>query len=689
VPELLLEIRCEEIPARMQKRGADDLKRLVCDGLKDAGLAFDEARAYVTPRRLILVVDGLPAQQPDVRDERKGPRTDAPDKAIQGFMRGAGLASIDEAEVRETDKGNVYFAVIERKGRPTAEVLADVLPSSLGGLSWPKSMRWGTGDQRWVRPLQGLVCVFGGAVVDFDFASVAAGTTTTGHRFLAPQPIAVTDFAGYAAKLRDAQVVIDADERRRMIADGAAKLAQEAGLVVKDDPGLLAEVTGLVEWPVLLMGTIDDAFMDVPPEVLTTAMRSHQKYFALEDGDGNLAPRFIVAANTEGSDGGGAIIAGNERVLRARLDDAKFFWDQDRKQTLESRVPDLAGRVFHAKLGSDLDKVDRMRRLAAALVEFVPGAEAEAVDRGVMLCKADLSTEMVGEFPELQGIMGRYYAFADGEEADVAAAIADHYSPAGPGDFCPTAPVSIVAALADKIDTLVGFWSIDEKPTGSKDPYALRRAALGVIRLIAENGLRLPLARVFAISADTHGASDRFDGDDLMAFFADRLKVHLREQGVRHDLISAVFSGGGEDDLVRLMARVEALSRFLDSDDGGNLLTAYKRAANIVRIEEKKDDTNHGDGVEVQALEQDEERTLFDSLDRAGGEISAALDGEDFAGAMKSLSRLRGPVDAFFDHVTVNADQVALRINRLRLLSRIREAMNQIADFSQIEGGER
>ena len=689
MPELLLEILGEEIPARMQKRGADDLKRLVGDGLKNAGLAFDEARAYVTPRRLVLVVDGLPAKQPDVRDERKGPRTDAPDKAIQGFMRGAGLASIDEAEVRETDKGNVYFAVIERQGRPTAEVLAEVLPSSLGGLSWPKSMRWGIGDQRWVRPLQGLVCVFDGAVVDFDFATVATGDTTTGHRFLAPQPIAVSDFADYAAKLHDARVVIDDAERRQMIADRAATLAREAGLVVKDDPGLLAEVTGLVEWPVLLMGTIDDAFMDVPPEVLTTAMRSHQKYFALEDGKGSLAPRFIVAANTEGSDGGAAIIAGNERVLRARLADAKFFWDQDRKQALESRVPDLAGRVFHAKLGSDLDKVERMRRLAAALVEFVPQAEPEAVDRGVMLCKADLSTEMVGEFPELQGIMGHYYALADGEAADVAAAIADHYSPAGPGDFCPTAPVSTAAALADKIDTLVGFWAIDEKPTGSKDPYALRRAALGVIRLITENGLRLPLAQAFAVSADTHDAVDRFDGDDLMAFFADRLKVHLREQGVRHDLISAVFSGGGEDDLVRLMARVDALSRFLDSDDGGNLLTAYKRAANIVRIEEKKDDTTYGDDVEIQVLEQDEEQTLFDSLDRADGEISAALDGEDFAGAMKSLSRLRGPVDKFFDHVTVNADQAPLRINRLRLLSRIREAMNQIADFSEIEGGER
>ena len=689
MPELLLEILCEEIPARMQKRAADDLKRLVCDGLKEAGLTFDEARAYVTPRRLVLVVDGLPAKQPDVRDERKGPRTDAPEGAIQGFMRGAGLASIDDAEVRETEKGSFYFAVIERQGRPPAEVLTDILSTALGGLSWPKSMRWGTGEHRWVRPLQGLLCLFDGAVVDFDFATVTAGDTTTGHRFLASRLMAVSDFSDYAAKLRDARVVIDDDERCQLIADRAGILARDAVLTVKDDPGLLAEVTGLVEWPVLLMGTIDDAFMDVPPEVLTTAMRTHQKYFALEDAAGKLAPRFIVVANTEGSDGGKAIVAGNERVLRARLADAKFFWDQDRKRSLESRVPDLAGRIFHAKLGSDLDKVDRMRKLVAAIAAHVPGADAAAAERAALLAKADLSTEMVAEFPELQGVMGRYYALADGEVADVADAIAEHYSPLGPNDSCPTAPLSAAVALADKIDTLVGFWSIDEKPTGSKDPFALRRAALGVIRLIVENGLRLPLDEVFAASAGAFGATDRFDGDDLMAFFADRLKVHLREQGLRHDLISAIFSLGGEDDLVRLMARVEALSRFLDSDDGGNLLTAYKRAANIVRIEEMKDGTGYGDDVDVESLDQDEERTLFASLDRSGGEISSALDGEDFAGVMKSLSQLRGPVDAFFDHVTVNSDQAVLRTNRLRLLSRIRGAMNQIADFSQIEGGER
>jgi glycyl-tRNA synthetase beta chain len=417
-------------------------------------------------------------------------------------------------------------------------------------------------------------------------------------------------------------------------------------------------------------------------------MRSHQKYFSLEDSDGNLAPRFIVVANTEGSDGGDAIIAGNERVLRARLADAKFFWDQDRKRALDSRVPDLAGRIFHAKLGTDLEKIERMARLAAVIADHVPGAEKAAVERAVKLCKADLPSGMVGEFPELQGIIGRYYALADGEAPDVAAAIADHYSPVGPGDACPTAPVSIVTALADKIDTLVGFWSIDEKPTGSKDPFALRRAALGAIRLVVENSLRMPLNEIFTAAADGY-PKDAFDSDDMMDFFADRLKVHLREHGTRHDLISAVFALGGEDDLVRLMARVDALTGFLGTEDGANLLTAYKRAANIVRIEEKKDGAGYGDDVDEEVLNQDEERTLFESLGRSGDKIAMALGDEDFGGAMSSLSRLRAPVDAFFDQVTVNCDEAALRANRLRLLSRIRVSMNQVADFSQIEGGER
>ena len=690
MPELLLEVLSEEIPARMQARAAQDLKRLVCDGLKKAGLAFDTAEAFVTPRRLALVVDGLPDKQPDVTEERKGPRVDAPEKAVQGFLGSVGL-TMDQVEKRETEKGNFYFAVIERKGAATADVLPELFNDVFSGFSWPKSMRWGANAQRWVRPLQGILCVFGGEVVGISFGDQHASNMTLGHRFLAPAPFKVNDFADYKAKLAEAKVVLDPAERRATILAEAEKLARTAKLTLKPDAGLLDENAGLVEWPVVLMGRIDAAFMDLPAEVLTTSMRHHQKYFALLDEDGNLAPRFIFVANTETRDKGKAIVAGNERVLRARLADAQFFWDQDRKRTLESRVPDLAGRIFHARLGSMAGKAERIAGLARGLAGYA-GTEPALAGRAARLCKADLSTAMVGEFPELQGTMGRYYALNDGEKADVADAIAGHYAPVGPNDACPTAPVSVAVALADKIDSLVGFFAIDERPTGSKDPFALRRSALGVIRLIIENGLRLPLAEIFReanrLYADS-GLPGHLEPQELLDFFADRLKVHLKEKGVRHDLISAVFAVDGEDDLVRLLARVEALGAFLKSDDGENLLVAYKRAANIVRIEEKRDGKTYANEFKPDLLVADEERNLAAYLDDATSGAREALAQEDFTGAMASIARLRRPVDDFFDHVTVNCEEAKLRENRLRLLSRIDATLDHVADFSRIEGGER
>ncbi len=680
--ELLLELFSEEIPARMQARAVADLKRLITDRLSKAGLKYSDAQAYVTPRRLVLVVDGLPAAQPDVREERKGPRVGAPDKAVQGFLGSVGL-TLDQLETRETPKGDFHFAVIEKRGRPSAEVLAELLPDAIAALPWPKSMRWGAYPGRWVRPLHRILALFDGAIVNFAYAHLNAGDLTSGHRFMAPEMFVVTGFADYKAKLHDAKVMLDAADRRALIKAEAERLAAAEGLSLKPDEALLDEVAGLVEWPVPLVGAIDQAFMEVPAEVLTTAMRSHQKYFSVETADGKLAPRFVLVANLEAPDGGTAIARGNERVLTARLADAKFFWDQDRKATLASRAPALAEIVFHAKLGTLDQKMDRVQALAVAIADQVPGADKDRVRSAARLAKADLSTGMVGEFPELQGIMGRYYATHDGEHAEVAAAIAEHYSPLGPNDACPTAPVSVAVALADKIDTLVGFWAIDEKPTGSKDPFALRRAALGVIRLIIENGLRLNLLQVFG-RADAHATQER--AADLLGFFADRLKVHLREQGVRHDLVSAVFALGGEDDLVRLLARVEALAAFLDTEDGANLLTAYKRAANILRIEEKKDGRAYDGQADPARFDQDEEKRLAEQLAIAGNTAEAAIEAEDFAAAMAAMASLRDPVDGFFDHVTVNAEDADLRENRLRLLSRIRGVLDRVADFSEIEG---
>jgi glycyl-tRNA synthetase beta chain len=753
MPELLIELFSEEIPARMQARAGEDLKRIVTDKLKEAGLAVTEANAYATPRRLTLVVDGIPLAQPDIPDEKRGPRVGAPDQAVQGFLKSAGLTSLDQCEKRDTGKGEFWFAVTRKRGRPTAHVLVDVLHSAIGALAWPKSMRWASYDLRWVRPLHNILVILDGSTVEFGldrigsdvyfdpdeqtfedsytpdyvekFGTLIANNQTVGHRFLDPRKITVSGFTDYKVKLRESFVIVDPAERRTAIRTQADKLAATEGLTVKPDEALLEEVTGLVEWPVVLMGRIEQQFMEIPPEVLTTSMRVNQKYFSLIENSGRLAPRFLVVANTETKDKGSAIVAGNERVLRARLADAKFFWDQDRKLRLEARVPALNDIIFHARLGSVADKVARVQKLATELAPRIRGADAEQVGRAALLAKADLTTGMVGEFPELQGVMGRYYAMQDGEKQAVADAIAEHYAPLGPTDRCPTAPVSVAVALADKMYSLVGFFAIGEKPTGSKDPFALRRAALGAIRLIIENRLRIGLQHMFlaahrlfespqiagavegAIQYDT-AEVERYGGKDfpvrtgmapltalrdphlvsqeLLDFFADRLKVALREKGLRHDLISAVFALGGEDDLVRLLTRVDALRTFLESEDGANLLVAYRRASNIVRIEEKKDGKTYNSGVDAALLRQGEEKALHSALTTSGQAGGRALDSEDFGGAMAALAQLRRPVDAFFDNVTVNCEEADLRANRLRLLSEIRSTLNRVADFSQIEG---
>lgn len=737
--ELLVEILSEEIPARMQARAAEDLKRLAAEKLKGVGLTFDQLATYVTPRRLVLVVDGLPERQPDVSEERKGPKEGSPEQAIQGFLRGAGLESLDQAELRETPKGRFYFAVRRVEGRATRTVLPEVVNDILRSLGWPKSMRWGEGEFRWVRPLQNLAVLFDGAALDgrLDLGQgvgLAFSETSVGHRFLAPEPFSVTGFEDYRTKLKERFVILDADERRKSIVEQCSALAHAAGLAARPDSGLIDEVTGLVEWPCVLMGRIAPELMDLPPEVLITSMRSHQRYFSLMKPSGELADRFLLVANMEAPSGSHlaeTIVAGNERVLRARLADAAFFWGQDRKQPLEARVPALKQMVFHAKLGSLEDKVLRVTVLARGLARLV-GADPDAADRAALLAKADLTTGMVGEFPELQGVMGRYYAQHDGESAEVARAIAEHYGPLGPNDGCPSAPVSVSVALADKLDTLAGFWAIGETPTGSKDPYALRRAALGVIRLVVENGLRLPLARVLAeavaqvmnemklrqqlepiealdhLLKEGHGSGRlieveaellreldvsevdeervRFVVNALLAFFADRLKVALREKGVRHDLVSAIFNLGGEDDFVRLLARVDALAAFLQSEDGANLLTAFRRAANIVRIESKKDGRAYSGPADPEALVAEEEVELHDGLGAAEQQAIAALEREDFTAAMAALAKLRPAVDAFFDHVTVNAEDATLRANRLALLAQIGATLGRVADFSAIEG---
>ena len=686
MPDLLLEFFSEEIPARMQAKAAEDLKKMVTDRLVDAGLVYEGARAFATPRRLALTIQGLPNRQPDLKEEKKGPRVGSPEKAIEGFLKSAGLASISEATIqKDPKKGDFYLALIEKPGRPAIEVLSEMLPVVIRTFPWPKSMRWGSGKLTWVRPLHSIVATFGPEteepdVVPFQVEGIAAGRMTRGHRFLAPDAIEVRHFDDYVDKLARAKVVLDPERRKAQILADAKNLAFAQGYELVEDKALLDEVAGLVEWPVVLMGSFDREFLSIPSEVIRTTIRNNQKCFVLRDPQtAALVDKFILVANIEAPDGGKAIVAGNERVIRARLSDAKFFYETDLKTRLEERLPKFEHIVFHEKLGTQAQRIARIERLAVELAPVV-GAEVEKVRRAARLAKADLLTDVVGEFPELQGLMGRYYAEAQGEDEAVAHASEDHYKPKGPDDLVPADPVSIAVALADKFEILMSFWSIDEKPTGSKDPYGLRRAALGAIRILLDDAIRLPLLATFGRSLAAGPSSD------LLAFFADRLKVQLREQGARHDLVDAVFSLAGQDDLVAIVRRVEALGKFLDSEDGKNLLAGSKRAANILRIEEKRDGTTFTGAPDPQLYAQAEERGLAEAIDVAKSDASAAVAREDFAAAMRAMAKLRPHVDAFFDKVTVNTDDKAVRANRLRLLNEIRAATLAVADFSRIEG---
>ena len=752
MPNLLIELFSEEIPARMQARAAEDLKKRMTDGLVEAGLTYAGAAAFSTPRRLALAVDGLLAESPTTREERKGPRVDAPEKAIEGFLRGAGVAR-DQLEIRDEKKGQVYFATITRPGRPAAAIVAEVLEAVIRDFPWPKSMRWGSGSLRWVRPLHSILCILtddaGEAhVVPMDVDGIAAGNTTEGHRFMGSGRFAVTGFDDYQTRLKRDRVILDAAERADHIWQEATNLAFAQGLQVVEDRGLLAEVAGLVEWPVVLMGEIGDAFLGLPPEVLQTSMKEHQKFFSVKNPKTGRIEKFITVANRETADHGATILAGNQKVLAARLSDAKFFWENDlrvaKEQGLEAWTDRLSNVTFQHQLGSQRDRIDRIAALAREIAPMV-GADADMAAQAARVAKADLSSEMVYEFPELQGLMGRYYAEAAGLPAEVAAACEDHYSPLGPSDEVPAAPVSVAVALADKLDTLTGFWAIDEKPTGSKDPYALRRAALGIIRIVLNNGLRLHLdrfvdgqlvrhkialnrAKASPDEIDTleevldeiadHGvfgaafravmdklneakdAPDIGDGSllrtvghlvpdlstDLLAFFHERLKVHLRDQGLRHDVIDACLAMDGGDDLTLVVARAEALGAFLQTDDGENLLQGFKRANNILTQAEEKDGVEYSFGADVKYAETDEEKALFAALDAAEARIGPAMQGENYAEAMGAMADMRAPIDAFFDAVQVNADNAVVRRNRLNLLARIRGICLQVADLTRIEG---
>ena len=686
MPDLLLEFLSEEIPARMQPRAVEDLRKLITDRLVASGLVYEDAKAFATPRRLALSVHGVPARQPDIKEQKKGPRVGAPENAIAGFLKAAGLKSIKNAKVQPDKKGDFYVAVIDRPGRSVIEVIAEIISEVARTFPWPKSMRWGNGRFNWVRPLHSVVATFGPEteepeIVRFEIDGIASGDETRGHRFMAPAPFKVRRFEDYVAKLEQAKVVLDPARRADTTLADAKNLAFAQGFELVEDEGLLAEVTGLVEWPVTLMGSFDKSFLSIPDEVIRVTIRNNQKCFVLRDPQtAKLVNKFIVVANEEAADGGKAIIAGNERVIRARLSDAKFFYEIDLKTRLEDRLPKFEQIIFHEKLGTQAQRIARITSLAGQLAPIVDADRVKA-ERAAQLCKTDLQTEVVGEFPELQGLMGRYYAEAQDEDEAVAHAIEDHYKPKGPDDLVPSDPVSIAVALADKLDTLVGFWTIDEKPTGSKDAYALRRAALGVIRMVIDNKLRLPLTDVFQKAVKNIST-----GSDLLSFFADRLKVQLREQGARHDLVDAVFSLEGQDDLLMIVRRVEALGKFLDSDDGKNLLAGYKRATNIIRIEEKKDNREYTGAPDAKRYQLPEEKALAEAIGVAKKEASAAVAKEDFEPAMRAMARLRPRVDAFFDKVTVNVDDKALRENRLRLLNEIREATRAVADFSKIEG---
>src|SRR3984957_7698566 len=746
MPDLLLELFSEEIPARMQARAAEDLRKAVTDRLVGAGLVYEGAQAFVAPRRLALSVHGVPARQPDLREEKKGPRVGAPDNAIAGFLKAAGLKSIGEAKVQPDKKGDFYVAVIEKPGRAAIEVIGEMLPEVIKSFPWPKSMRWGEqskapGALNWVRPLHSIVATFGPEteepeIVPFSVGGIAAGNETRGHRFLAPAPFTVRRFADYAQKLDKAKVVLDAERRRDIILTEAKQLAFAQGLELIEDDGLLAEVAGLVEWPVVLIGTFDEKFLRIPQEVIRATIRNNQKCFVLRDAaHAKLVDKFLLVSNLEAEDGGKAIVAGNERVIRARLSDAKFFYETDLKTRLEDRLPKFKDIIFHEKLGTQAERIERLRLLSRSFARFTHASPGECAIAGT-LAKADLLTEMVGEFPELQGIMGRYYATHEGFPAAVGAAIQEHYRPVGPTDSVPKSPVSIVVALADKIDLLVGFWIVDERPTGSKDPCALRRAALGVIRIVLENSLKVSLIEAFVLAMgqyeltrmilaaaplvktwaelkrlgieesvlvsvsntianieDAVSLSQESNRGiaaaivlDLLSFFADRLKVQLREQGARHDLVDAVFALEGQDDLLLIVRRVEALGKFLDTEDGKNLLAGYKRATNIIRIEEKKDSREYTGAPDPGLYKQSEEKALAQAIDAAKAEATRAVETEDFEAAMRAMASLRPHVDAFFDKVTVNVDDKPLRENRLKLLNEIRAATRAVADFSKIEG---
>ncbi|MBF9049556.1 glycine--tRNA ligase subunit beta [Roseobacter sp. HKCCD9010] len=751
MPDLLLELFSEEIPARMQRRAAEDLKKLVTDGLVEAGLTYASAGAFSTPRRLALTIEGLLDASPTLQEIRRGPRADAPEKALDGFLRSTGTSK-EQLELREEKKGSFYFATIEKPGRPAAEIIAEVIPHVIRNFPWPKSMRWGSGPLRWVRPLHSILCVLsaedGSETVAFDVDGIASGNTTEGHRFMAPGAFSVNGFADYEAKLKQAKVILSAEERAEHIWHDATNMAFAAGLEVVEDPGLLAEVAGLVEWPVVLMGQIGADFLDLPPEVLQTSMKEHQKFFSVRNPKTGRIERFITVANRETADQGKTILAGNEKVLAARLSDAKFFWENDLRVARAGMQPwlDQLGNVtFHAELGTQAARIDRIAALAREIAPVV-GAEADQAEQAARIAKADLSTAMVYEFPELQGLMGRYYAEAAGFSAEIAAVAEDHYAPLGPSDALPEAPLSVAVALADKIDTLTGFWVIDEKPTGSKDPFALRRAALGIIRIVLGGDRRINLDRFIdsqilkhKIAINRGGAKEaeiaaledvlqaiaahgvfgaafeavmnvirangkdepktgegsllRTVGDlvpdistDLLAFFHDRLKVHLRDEGIRHDVIDACLAMPGHDDLTLIVMRARALAAFLESDEGGNLLQGYKRAANILSQAEAADGVEYRYGADVKYAEMDEERALFAALDQAEQAIAPALDAEDFATAMTEMAHLRGPIDGFFDAVQVNTENQVLRRNRLNLLHQIVEICTQVADLSHIEG---
>jgi len=701
--DFLLELFSEEIPAGLQSRAVQDLERLILQGFGAEDLTWGEVSSFATPRRLSLIVKEVPSNSPDFREERKGPRLGAPEKAISGFLKSVGLQSLEQCKIGSDKKGEYYVATIERPGKTAQEIIKQLVPDVVRKFPWSKSMRWGDGSLRWVRPLHRIVCLFDDEVVSFEVDGISSGNETLGHRFLAPERIVIDKIDEYKSKLEAAFVMLNANTRQEAIIEQAKKLANSEKLNLVEDQGLLSETCGLVEWPMVLLGIFDEDYLAVPPEVLITSMKKHQKCFSLVDRKNDkLANRFLLVSNLIAADGGEAVVHGNERVIRARLADARFFWDQDRRKPLEDQTEKLDGVIFHEKLGRQSERVSRIVKLARVLATYID-AELEVVTRAAKLCKADLVSEIVGEFPDLQGLMGYYLALEQGESEEIAFAIGEHYKPAGPNDDIPERPVSTIVALADKLDTIAGFWAIDEKPTGSKDPYALRRAALGIIRLVLENEIRLPLRSVFDKAIDNYrdvsGASDllrKMDDrklaeltKDLLSFFAERLKIYLRDKGVRHDVIEAVITAGDREDLLMIVKRIRAVEECLVTSDGINLIAGIKRAENILKIEEKKDNRSYDGSIEPQLLKEMDEKLLYAAINRVAEDTRKAVQNEDFKSAMQSLSELRDPVDSFFEHVIVNTDDPSIRENRLNLLSAVRSIAGDIADYSVIMGGER